>query len=90
MGEIVGRFTCPVCGEPLQDVKVNKNYKLYCFCDNGCKTQLGTKNSKQALAALKSGKSIAVGKLGMITPLEYAKPAVTESRKAAFEEDLGI
>lgn len=89
MGEIVGRFTCPVCGEPAQDLKVNKNRKLYCYCDNGCKSQLNSKNSRAALAALKSGKTIRIEKIGIITPVNMPESVPAASRDE-LAEDLDI
>ena len=70
MAEVVGRVTCPVCGEELQDLKVNKNNKLYCYCDNGCKWQLNSKSSRSVLATLKQGKSISLAKIGYIRSLQ--------------------
>ena len=89
MGEIVGRLTCPVCGEPAQDLKVNKNYKLYCFCDNGCKSQLSSKNSRAALAALKGGKTIKIEKIGIVSPVNVSEVARSNSRDD-LEEELEI
>ena len=57
MGEIVGKMACPVCGEPNQDVKVNKNNKLYMYCDNGCMCRLSSKLSRQALPVLRQKKT---------------------------------
>lgn len=90
MGDIVGRFTCPVCGEPAQDLKVNKNNKLYCYCDNGCKSQFNSKNSRAALAALRSGKSVKIEKIGVISPVNIPadKPAAADRDDLA--EDLDI
>lgn len=94
MGEIVGRATCPVCGEPAQDLKVNKNNKLYCYCDNGCKWQLNSKNSRSVLAALKSGKSVALEKVGYIRAVTDNTPhesVMQQTRKRdSLEEELGI
>ena len=93
MSEVVGRWTCPVCGEPSQDLKVNKNNKLYCYCDNGCKSQLNGKSSKSVLAALKSGKSVALEKVGYIRALTDnmpAKPVEQPRKRDALEEDLDI
>ena len=46
--EIIGRTSCPVCGCAGQDVKINKNNKLYMFCDNGCAVKW---NSAQVFTA---------------------------------------
>lgn len=72
MAENIGRCACPVCGEPSQDLRINKNLKLYCFCDNGCKSQLNSKNSKWVLAALRAGKAVDVPNFGHISPLKAA------------------
>ena len=94
MGEIVGRVTCPVCGEPMQDLKVNKNNKLYCYCDNGCKSQLNSKNSRSVLATLKQGKSIMLEKVGYIRALSDTqtvyKPLEQTRKYDTLEEELGI
>ena len=57
MAEVIGKTSCPVCGEPYQDIKVNKNQKLYLFCDNGCSAKLDGKTSKICLAELEKGKT---------------------------------
>jgi hypothetical protein len=90
MAEIVGRATCPICGEPSQDVKVNKNNKIYCYCDNGCKWQLNSKNSRAVLAALRSGRNIMVDKFGMISAVSYKQPDCQPARRDELEEDLDI
>lgn len=82
MAENIGRCKCPVCGEPSQDLRINKNLKLYCFCDNGCKSQLSGKNSKWVLAALRAGKTVDVPNFGIITPLK----AVAELAEAKAPE----
>ena len=64
--EIIGRTTCPICGEPMQDVKINKNNNLYTFCDNRCKFQFNPKMSRQAIALLRQGKTAAVGKIRIV------------------------
>lgn len=90
MGEIVGRLTCPVCGEPLQDLKVNKNNKLYCYCDNGCKMQLNSKNSRSALAALKSGKSIMLEKVGYVRATTDTQTTYKPIKTDSLAEELDI
>lgn len=87
MAEIVGRFTCPVCGEPSQDLKKNKNGKLYCYCDCGCKSQLNSKDSRAVSAALAGGKSVKLAKIGVITPV--SAPAAPAARDE-LENDLDI
>lgn len=63
MAEIVGSMTCPVCGEEHQDVKVNKNGKLYMYCDNGCMVRLSSKLSRCSLPLLKQKKAANTNKL---------------------------
>lgn len=69
MAEIVGKMTCPICGEPNQDVKVNKNNKLYIYCDNGCMARLSSKLSRQGLAALHGKRSAVFSKI-KINPVQ--------------------
>lgn len=89
MAETVGRVTCPICGEPLQDLRVNKNNKLYCYCDNGCKWQLNSKNSRSVLATLNQGKSISIEKVGYIRSLQdkqtYYQEQLQQQRKELAE-----
>lgn len=92
--ETIGRVTCAVCGEQSQDLRINKNYNLYCYCDNGCKWQLNKKNSKSALAALRSGRSIALEKIGIIRPVtDDPAPVIDISKRRqrdTLEEELDI
>ena len=55
--EIIGRTTCPVCGCAGQDVKINKNKKLYMFCDNGCAVKWNSSQSRRYLPVLAAGKN---------------------------------
>ncbi len=87
MPEIIGRWTCPICGERAQDVKANKNRKIYSFCDNGCKAQLGAKQSRAVLASLSAGKSIAIEKIGVISPVQTVKTDSAESKKSFWNND---
>ena len=86
MAETVGRVTCPVCGEVLQDLRVNKNNKLYCYCDNGCKWQLNSKNSRSVLAVLRQGKSISIDKVGYIRSLQDKQTYYQEQLQAQKKE----
>lgn len=83
MPETVGRVTCTVCGEPSQDLRVNKNGKLYCYCDCGCKWQLNSKQSRAVLAVLRSGKSVKLEKVGYIR-------AITQNDRDDLENELDI
>ncbi len=47
MGEIVGRFTCPVCGEPLQDVKSTKTINYIVFAIMAAKRSWGRKTASR-------------------------------------------
>lgn len=83
MSEVIGRVTCAVCGEALQDLKVNKNNKLYCYCDCGCKWQLNSKDSRAVLAALRQGKSVKLEKIGVIR-------AISAVERDDLENELDI
>ena len=63
---IIGRITCPICGEPAQDLKVNKNHKLYVFCDNGCAVKLNSAKSKRYLPVLLAGSDVKDESFGLI------------------------
>lgn len=56
--EIIGRTSCPVCGCAGQDVKINKNNKLYMFCDNGCAVKWNSAQSRKYLPQLRSGVAV--------------------------------
>lgn len=57
--EVAGRCTCPICGEPLQDIRVNVNQKLYCYCDNGCSFKFNSAQSRKFLPELRAGRNVA-------------------------------
>lgn len=63
----VGRITCPICGEPSQDLRVDKNEKLYMFCDNLCAIKLNRKMSREYLPLLLAGQSVSTPHFGIIT-----------------------
>ncbi len=73
MPEVIGRMTCPICGEEMQDLKVNKNQKLYMYCDNGCCVKLNSKQSRYIRAQLAQGKAVSVAKLGYIRPINHTE-----------------
>lgn len=77
---IIGRITCPICGEPLQDLKVNKNGNLYCFCDNGCRVTLSGKASRSYRPRLLAGENVNAGKIGIITTLTTKGQTTNEKR----------
>lgn len=87
MAEIIGKMNCPICGEANQDIKINKNNKLYMYCDNGCMCRLSSKLSRQALAALKAKKTAEFNRLRI-------KPVNGQSDSFFFEnqddDDLDI
>ena len=66
----IGRITCPVCGEPLQDLRVDKNNKLYMYCDNLCVVKFNGKMSKKYLPLLMSGQSVTTDKMGVINSIK--------------------
>lgn len=80
--EIIGRMTCPICGEEMQDVKVNINKNLYVYCDNRCKFTLNPKMSKIATEQLRQGKSVKVKNI-------FIRPVTGASKKENyfFEEE---
>lgn len=90
MGEIVGRATCPVCGEQFQDVKVNKNNKIYCYCDNRCKWQLNSKYSRIVLAALRGGRAVRLEKVGIISAIKDNLQINQSCKRDDLEEELDI
>lgn len=61
--ETIGRMTCPICGEPMQDVRISKNGKLYMICDNNCRVNFSGKQSKQFLPKLRAGQNIKEGNI---------------------------
>ena len=63
MGEIIGRMACPVCGEPGQNLKINKNGNLYMYCDNRCSTRFNPKESREIIETLRRGESVRRGGL---------------------------
>lgn len=68
MTEIIGTSNCPMCGEQV-DVKINKNRKLYAYCDYGCAIKFNAPMSKLGLAELARGKKVKLGNI-VITPKE--------------------
>lgn len=55
VNEIIGRMACPACGEPGQNLKVNKNGNLYLYCDNRCSVRLNPKESREITDELRLG-----------------------------------
>lgn len=53
--EVIGRMACPACGEPNQNLKVNKNGNLYMYCDNRCSIRLNPKESREIADELRLG-----------------------------------
>ena len=78
----IGRLTCPICGEPSQDLRVDKNGKLYMYCDNLCAMKFNGKMSKKYFNLLMDGQSVQIEKIGIITAIKQKgfKANVTESR----------
>lgn len=69
----IGRLTCPICGEPAQDFRVNKNGNLYMYCDNHCAIKFNPKMSKKYYPELMAGHSIQIEKIGVITSTKEKK-----------------
>lgn len=86
---IIARISCPICGEPLQDLKVNKNGNLYCFCDNGCRVTLSGKMSRAYRPRLLAGENISAGKIGIITSLNTKGMRTDETRTARNDNNTG-
>ena len=70
--ETIGRMSCPICGEPLQDVRISKRGKLYMICDNNCRVNFSGKQSKKWLPILRAGQAVREDKI-LITTLQGAK-----------------
>lgn len=60
MPEIIARTSCPICGEPEQVVKINKNGNLYMYCDNRCSVRFNPRESRQAIDLLRIGRTATV------------------------------
>ena len=58
MTEVAGVTKCPVCGEDGQEVRINKNRKLYIICDHGCRVNFNSASSRKWLAKLSAGEAI--------------------------------
>lgn len=61
MGEIIARTTCPVCGAPNQNLKINKNGNLYMYCDNRCSSRFNPKESQELIDELRQGRTVRKG-----------------------------
>lgn len=61
MGEIIARTTCPVCGAPNQNLKINKNGNLYMYCDNRCSSRFNPKESRVLIDELRQGRTVRKG-----------------------------
>ena len=58
MPEVAGLIKCPVCGAEGQELRVNKNRKLYVYCDHGCAMRFNSQQSREWLAKLAAGKPV--------------------------------
>lgn len=67
--EIAGRCSCPICGAPSQDVRVNVNQKLYCYCDNGCSFKFNSAQSRKFLPKLRAGETVVTEQNLVITSI---------------------
>lgn len=68
MPERIGLTNCPICGAETE-VKINKNRKLYAFCDFGCSFKMNANLSREGIAKLTSGNDVKLGNI-IIRPLE--------------------
>lgn len=84
MGDTVGRMTCPLCGEEMQDLRASKSNKLYIYCDNGCRVWINSKNSRYIRAQLAQGKSVTMAKLGYIRPISKTQQTFSDDEEDDF------
>ena len=63
MTEVAGVAKCPVCGEDGQEVRINKNRKLYIICDHGCRVNFNSASSRKWLAKLSAGQAVEMGNI---------------------------
>jgi hypothetical protein len=83
---IKAHITCPICGEPSQELKENVSGKLYMYCDRGCSIKFNSRTSREYLARLNSGVTISDKKIGIIMPVNYKKPTTkTENNHVVGE-----
>ncbi len=66
MGEIIARTSCPICGEPEQNIKINKNGNLYMYCDNRCSVRFNPRESRQAIDQLRTGAAAKVKNMVLV------------------------
>ena len=80
--EVAGRTRCPICGTACE-VRVNKNLILYTICPNGHQTKLSGTDSKEARAALYSGRNYSNGIINFYPTEKGQENGRNEQRKKA-------
>ena len=83
--EVAGRCTCPICGAPAQDVRVNVNQKLYCYCDNGCSFKFNSTQSKQFLPQLRAGRNVMTSQGTTIFTIKEKEHAENKTNGTAID-----
>lgn len=79
MGEIIARTTCPVCGAPNQNLKINKNGNLYMYCDNRCSSRFNPKESRELIDELRQGRTVRKGG-AVYVPIGAPEPVKIEEK----------
>lgn len=71
--EVIGVTVCPICGAPEQELKINKNGKLYMMCDHGCNPRYSGAMSRQYIQRLRAGETVRTFQNQIIRPTKGAK-----------------
>ncbi len=87
--EIIGKWTCPVCGEPAQELKINKNGRLYTYCDCGCSVSLSMAESRRLLPILRTGSSAKTKTGNLILSNKNKELTNNENRRFENERNSG-
>lgn len=90
MPEIAGLIKCPVCGAEGQELRINKNRKLYVYCDHGCALRFNSAQSRHWLAELAAGRPIIEQNLRILplkTTISTHQHIEKTQQKGAIEND---
>ena len=88
--EIIGLTVCPICGAPDQELKINKNGKLYMMCDHGCNPRYSGAMSRQYIQRLRAGETVRTFQNQIIRPVKGAREnEETRANYAATGIDTG-
>ena len=71
--EVIGVTVCPICGAPEQELKINKNGKLYMMCDHGCNPRYSGAMSRQYIQRLRAGETVRTFQNQIIRPTKGVK-----------------